>query len=233
MSLGYDKYGSAVDIAAKQQDILQALQKQGITITPKVREEALALAQAYTVAADAAKVAQERHSAFEEQLNSFKGTAESAFTGLIAGAHSLREALAMVVLKLAEMAASQAFESLWNGGGKSVSGGLLGIIFGGARAGFGPVTKGNSYVVGERGREIFTPDQSGVISPEAPFMPNSPASTRNDPSGQEIGVKVWVDDDGKLRAIAQSEGYKGGSAAAMRIRKEVPSIMADHRKRFG
>lgn len=42
---------------------------------------------------------------------------------------------------------------------------LLGGLFGGFRAGGGPVTSGKSYVVGERGPEIFSPSSSGTIIP--------------------------------------------------------------------
>lgn len=37
--------------------------------------------------------------------------------------------------------------------------------FGGARAGGGPVARGQSFLVGERGPEIFTPGASGAVSP--------------------------------------------------------------------
>ena len=37
--------------------------------------------------------------------------------------------------------------------------------FGGARADGGPVRRGTSYLVGERGPEIFTPRASGTITP--------------------------------------------------------------------
>lgn len=54
---------------------------------------------------------------------------------------------------------------------KSISapGGGIGDIFsglfGGFRANGGPVTAGTSYVVGERGREVFTPSVAGRITP--------------------------------------------------------------------
>lgn len=38
-------------------------------------------------------------------------------------------------------------------------------IFGGARAGGGPVSPGMSYLVGESGPELYTPSASGMISP--------------------------------------------------------------------
>lgn len=44
---------------------------------------------------------------------------------------------------------------------------LLASAFGGARAGGGFVARGNSFLVGERGPELFTPPQSGRVAPTA------------------------------------------------------------------
>jgi phage-related protein len=44
-------------------------------------------------------------------------------------------------------------------------GGAIDNIFGGGRANGGPVTGGTSYVVGERGPELFVPNTSGTIIP--------------------------------------------------------------------
>lgn len=52
--------------------------------------------------------------------------------------------------------------SLLGGGG---AGSALGSLFGGARAGGGPVSGGSAYVVGERGPELFVPGASGAIVP--------------------------------------------------------------------
>lgn len=43
--------------------------------------------------------------------------------------------------------------------------GLLGGVFGGARASGGRVVPGASYLVGERGPEIFTPRMAGEVQP--------------------------------------------------------------------
>jgi len=60
------------------------------------------------------------------------------------------------------------------GGGASAGAGSLagasgnaaqGINFGGFRAAGGPTDAGLSYIVGERGPELFTPNTSGVVSP--------------------------------------------------------------------
>lgn len=61
------------------------------------------------------------------------------------------------------------------GGGVGAGGMLSGLAFGatGTRAGGGPVTAGQPYLVGERGPELFMPTQSGMI------MPNGAGGTIN------------------------------------------------------
>ena len=49
--------------------------------------------------------------------------------------------------------------------GGSGSTGLFGTLFGGFRAGGGDVQAGKSYIVGERGAEMFTPTTNGYIAP--------------------------------------------------------------------
>jgi hypothetical protein len=44
-------------------------------------------------------------------------------------------------------------------------GGALEAVFGGGKAAGGPVRSGTSYLVGERGPELFTPNSSGMITP--------------------------------------------------------------------
>jgi TP901 family phage tail tape measure protein len=53
------------------------------------------------------------------------------------------------------------------GGGTPGIAGPIGNLFGGARAMGGPVDAGRSYLVGERGPELFTPSQSGRIEPNS------------------------------------------------------------------
>jgi len=48
-------------------------------------------------------------------------------------------------------------------------GGLLGSLFGGFMAKGGTVTGGRSYMVGEKGPELFTPGRSGSIAPSGSF----------------------------------------------------------------
>ena len=55
-----------------------------------------------------------------------------------------------------------------NVGGKLFKGvGLFGSIFGGFLSTGGPAKAGKSYIVGEKGPELFTPGVSGTVSPNS------------------------------------------------------------------
>jgi hypothetical protein len=81
-------------------------------------------------------------------------------------------------------------------------GGIEGItmgIFGGARAKGGPVSSGQSYMVGERGPELFVPGRSGTIVP-------------NDKMGGGVNVVVNVDAKG-----SNVEGNDQGASQLGRV----------------
>lgn len=64
-----------------------------------------------------------------DKLDEIGRTGEQAFVGMITGAHSFADAISMVLSKLAEMAASEAWSLLWNGASGG-GGGLLGLLSG-------------------------------------------------------------------------------------------------------
>lgn len=66
-----------------------------------------------------------------DKLDEIGRTGEQAFTGLLSGAHGFADAISMVITKLAEMAASSAWDLLWNGaagGGGGLMGWLSGLL---------------------------------------------------------------------------------------------------------
>jgi lambda family phage tail tape measure protein len=63
--------------------------------------------------------------------------------------------------------------------------------FGGMRAAGGPVSAGSSYVVGERGPEVFTPTGSGTITPNHQLAQSSGQSVTNNYNIQAIDVKSF------------------------------------------
>src|SRR5690606_38290165 len=86
----------------------------------------------------------------------------------------------------------------WLGAGLSALGGL----FGGGRAAGGPVMAGTTYLVGERGRELFTPKTSGTIVPNHAMGGVTINSTVNAaPGTNPAQLKAYLDQrDAQLKA---------------------------------
>jgi hypothetical protein len=72
-------------------------------------------------------------------------------------------------------------------------GGAIDNIFGGGRANGGPVSRGTSYVVGERGPELFVPNTSGKI------IPNGGSNGRSNTIN--LTVNGAIDAEGTARTI--------------------------------
>jgi hypothetical protein len=94
-------------------------------------------------------------------------TVGDAFAKVIDGSMKVKDALKQVASQVLSMAANSAIRSLFGGIGGAGGGffsSLFGGLFGGFRAAGGPVSAGRSYVVGERGPEVFRPSSSGTIT---------------------------------------------------------------------
>jgi hypothetical protein len=80
--------------------------------------------------------------------------------------NAAQRALDGIIDKALQMATNQIVAGLF-GGGAAISPSLFnasgGLRFGGPRANGGPVSRGNAYLVGERGPELFVPGASGGI----------------------------------------------------------------------
>ena len=70
-------------------------------------------------------------------------------------------------------------------GGLGSTGGILGKLFGGGKAKGGSVSAGRSYVVGEKGPELFTPGRSGSIAPSGSFG-GAKVTVNVDASGTQV-----------------------------------------------
>jgi hypothetical protein len=89
--------------------------------------------------------------------------------------------------------------------------GLIDRVFGGGRASGGPVTSGTSYMVGEQGPELFTPNRSGQIIPNHSLGGGGGAVIN-------LTVNGAIDPEGTARAIINvlnNSSYRGtlGSGA--------------------
>lgn len=149
------KLAAALKVSQKEYEITTVeieLMRQGITGTSaeirKLAEDLVASREPLKdINKDLKDVQKTGVDAFTDVANSFEGLARSLqsgdIVGIITGILGALDSIGGAV-----------------GGFK-----IAGLNFGGKRAAGGPVTGGKSYLVGERGPEIFTPSNSGGITP--------------------------------------------------------------------
>ncbi len=191
-------------------------EQQLILETDPVREE-LAKHRKTLAGATAAERAEIEKLIIEEQrLNAVRDVMDEigqigkdAFTGLVTGAHSLRDALSMVIGKLADMAASSAWDAIWGGGGGF--GGLLAGLFGGGRRG-GTGTLGLPFfadggmIYGDGGG---TADKVPVMMSPGEFAVNARSTARYRPVLERINAGM------DLPGFAAGGIIGGGAPLAM------------------
>ena len=101
---------------------------------------------------------------------------------LIRGTSTLNDVMRNVLDKMIDAALNMAI--FGNAGGSFMPGvGLLGSIF---KAEGGPVKRGGSFIVGERGPELFTPGVSGMITPNHALGGSTSVVVNVDASGSSV-----------------------------------------------
>ena len=109
----------------------------------------------------------------------FKGLSSSLDAFLSGGVKGFKDFAKNAILEIGKIQLKAlAFKALGigGGGGGNPFGKLLGGIFGGFREKGGPVNSGKSYIVGEKGPELFTPDTIGRIIPNGEGVQSSKAA---------------------------------------------------------
>jgi len=84
---------------------------------------------------------------------------------------------------------------------------LNAMRFRGARAAGGPVMSGGTYLVGERGPELFTPGTSGSITPNSALGGNANITVNvngGDPNQVVAAIQQWVRNNGSLQVATTS-----------------------------
>jgi len=127
---------------------------------------------------------------------------EQGFARAIARGESLSDVFRNLALNIAEASLQAALFGSGPLGGNTngIFGGITNAIFGGFRAQGGPVQPGRSYVVGERGPELFVPQASGQIVPAASGTPASGGGTTvivNNYSGEQTREERTRGPDGR------------------------------------
>ena len=161
----------------------------------------------------------------KEQVNIAKelgDTLESSLVenikGAINGTQSFGQAMTNVLNNIKNKLMDRALSNLFSGIGdavfgdggkkKGIFGGFLGGIFG-KKAKGGPVRAGKSYLVGERGPELFTPASSGNIT------------ANNKMGGGSVNISVAVDASGSTVQGDGASANQLGNEIAAAIQNEV------------
>jgi uncharacterized protein YcfJ len=191
-----EKMRKALEIRFQHQDIMERLEKAGATISEKESELILGLLKEKQLREDNLNIQ-------KEITNIIANDMGNGIKDLITGAQSFNDVMRNALNNMAN-----AFLNLGifgNFGGSFEKGkGLLGAIF---RAEGGPVKGGKSYIVGERGPEMFTPGSSGMITPNHALGGSTNVIVNVDASGTNVeGDERQGRELGRLISVAvQSE----------------------------
>ncbi|WP_392338862.1 tape measure protein [Loktanella salsilacus] len=194
-------------------------------LTAKIDTEAAKvgqLAAEYEAAADKMK-------AIEDVKSGIDQIADSLANAIVQG-ESLGDVFGSVVQRMAADLISSGISSLIGnvfGGliGGVGGGGGLGGAFGGARAAGGPVSGGKTYLVGERGPELFTPPGSGQIIPN-----NKLGGAGAGGGAMSINVNVsGANGDQHVIALVQEGVSRGLSVFDQQLPSRVKQISNDPR----
>ena len=147
--------------------------------------------------------------AFRSMTQNIATDLADGIKGLIRGTSTLNDVLNNVLNKMIDAAFNMAF--FGNASGTLSKGaGLFGSLFGGFLANGGPAQAGRSYIVGEEGPELFTPNTSGTVSPNSSLGGSTNIVVNVDASGSNVqGDEAESRELGRLISVAvQSELVK-------------------------
>jgi len=148
--------------------------------------------------------------AFESINQSIATDIKDGIAGLIKGTSTLGDMLNNVANRFLDLALNQALFGDALGAGGKKGGGILGFLTGGLLAEGGRAAGGKSFIVGERGPELFVPKSSGTVVPNNKLggggstsvvvnVDASGSDVQGDDSGaKELGALISVAVQGEL-----------------------------------
>lgn len=152
-------YGYALERLKIQQDLENEATRAGLVLTPERVDAIAMLADEYARASVEAARLEEQQQGLKDTVEEWAGIMQQATRGFIDDlleGKDAAEAFGNVLRNIGNQLINMGLSSLFSPVG-------LGGLFGGFRANGGPVSSGRSYIVGERGPELFTPSSGGRI----------------------------------------------------------------------
>ena len=146
-----------------------------------------------------------------------KSSAEALVDFALTGKSSFKD---MVNSMLADLARMMVYRNITGPLASAVGGmdfgnigSMVAGLFGGFRASGGPVTGGTSYIVGERGPELFTPNTSGAIVPNGAL------------GGAKVSIVVNNNAGSDTRASASATTDATGNTQIMVMVEKIEGMM--------
>jgi len=180
--------------------------------------------------ADAAKKAQEEEKKRAEELKGiYQGISDTiadsfvdALEGAVRGTKTLSEVANGVLNDLSSQLLKLARNMLFFGnlgGGLTKGGGILGTLFSGFLADGGTAMGGRSYIVGERGPELFTPGRTGSVAPNSSMgatsiVVNVDANNTNAQGDNQNGKRLGAAIGAAVQAELVKQKRPGGLLAS-------------------
>lgn len=165
----FGQSAEAISRAKVEQQLLNALQKDGVTASEEQRAKVSELAQAFTETEARLKSMKDAQEAANEIARFAGQSISSYFSDVLSGGKNAEKAVMNLTKRLSEMALQAVLlgdgplgKAFGLGGTGGILGGLFKGLFPGRSLG-GRVMAGQPYTVGENGRETFVPSQNGRI----------------------------------------------------------------------
>ena len=143
-----DKFKAAAENNKVNLDGLKAIFEQGAMIDAQIEKQAQKMNQLYRSIGD-----------------TITSSIVDSLAAAVDGTKSLAEVASNTLRNLADIMLRFGLQTFLGGLGGGNPSSIFTKLFGGERASGGTVTGGRSFVVGERGPELFTPGRSGSIAP--------------------------------------------------------------------
>lgn len=147
---------SIIGKSGEEQAISNALRQAGAAATEEQRARIEELISATYTEQEAIR---ELDAMSKEWATTLQGATRGFIDDLIEG-KSAAEAFSNVLSNIASKLLDVGLDNLFGGKGFNIAG-----LFGGGRQAGGPVSSGTTYLVGEKGPELFTPSSAGNITP--------------------------------------------------------------------
>ena len=179
-----------------------------LNLEKQIHQNDLREKQEKQIADEQAKAAERLAQTYRTIGDAIKTGVVDSLTAAVEGTKSLAEVASNTLRSLANTLLKLGINAALGGLGGGNPSSIFTQLFGGARANGGTVAGGKSYLVGERGPELFTPGRTGSIAP-------------NSAMGGSSSIVVNVDATGSTVQGDAGEAKQLGDAIGVAIRQEL------------